>query len=272
MNTVSIKKKPYTSGNELLSLIKGSNHSIQTTGEYTMKADSNKIAYFLDGVDHEKFPKEAAGIVHSMLEMQNIFQAGMREIQTKLEILSDEFQTFYQRNPIHQIHCRLKTPKSIVNKLIRRGYDLNLNTAMEQLNDIAGIRVICPYINDIYTIANLLKAQDDISLIKEVDYIKNPKPNGYRSLHIIVSVPVYLSTKTENVKVELQIRTIAMDFWATLEHELNYKMRQSVPDVVEQLTECAESISEIDTKMQGIYNVVMEKKSQEKQREDIQLY
>jgi putative GTP pyrophosphokinase len=159
------------------------------------------------------------------------------------------------RNPIHQIKTRVKTPKSIIDKLIRKGYELSVESARENLNDIAGIRVICSYIDDIYMIADLLTSQDDIELVETTDYIRNPKPNGYRSLHLIVTVPVFLSQRTERVKAEIQIRTIAMDFWASLEHELAYKI--SIPgskDISDELKSCADVIASTDSRMQSLYN------------------
>ena len=235
-----------------------------------MEIEKPKAAYFFDGIDGSWLPEEFAHFIKSLLEIQNLYQSGMREVSTKLEILNDEFQTLYQRNPIHQIKCRVKTPKSILEKLMRKGYAVTLDSAVENLNDIAGIRVICSYIDDIYTIAELLKSQDDITLIKETDYIKNPKPNGYRSLHLILSVPVFFSTKTEHVKVEIQIRTIAMDFWASLEHELNYKMKtQASPEIAEELRQCAQTIAETDARMQGIYDYITQTREKEQQKEKL---
>jgi len=155
---------------------------------------------------------------------------------------------------------RVKSPKSIVEKLSRKGFPLTCDSARDNLDDIAGVRIVCPYIEDIYTIKNLLQAQDDIKLIRITDYIQNPKANGYRSLHLILRVPVFFSDHKELVKVEVQIRTIAMDFWASLEHQLRYKAvnPDSIPSSVSQsLKECAETIAETDLKMQDIHNQVI---------------
>lgn len=156
------------------------------------------------------------------METENLYLSAIREIATKLENLNDEFKYGKDHNPIHEIKTRVKSPKSTMDKLVRGGFDLSVESARENLTDIAGVRVICSSIDEIYLIAELLKSHDDIEVIRISDYIKNPKPNGYRSLHLIVTVPVFLSTSTEYVKVEIQIRTIAMDFWASLEHELSY--------------------------------------------------
>nr|WP_148206776.1 GTP pyrophosphokinase family protein [Desulfitobacterium hafniense] len=190
----------------------------------------------------------------TMIVMQQVYSAAIREVSTKLEILDDEFQVKFAHNPIHHMESRLKQPQSIREKLLRKGLTPDMKLATEHITDIAGIRVICYYINDIYTIAEVLLKQDDITLIKRSDYIENPKSNGYRSLHLVVSVPVFLSEGTRNVPVEVQIRTIAMDFWASLEHRLKYKSDSPVKDDLQrELAECAESITDIDEKMQSIY-------------------
>lgn len=181
------------------------------------------------------------------------YGCAIREVKTKLEVLNDEFQATNSRNPIDNIKSRVKSPESIYDKLIRRDLPINLYSILNNLNDVAGVRVICPFIDDIYTVAEMLIAQDDITLIQRKDYIKNPKPNGYRSLHLVVEVPIFLSGGKRLVKVEVQIRTIAMNFWASLEHQIHYKKSQDdVEDAVKQLTECANIIYETDVKMQQI--------------------
>ncbi len=188
------------------------------------------------------------------LELQHIYNAAIREVTTKLQILDEEFQCRYDHNPIHHMESRLKTPRSIVGKLRRREAEVSADSARRNLTDIAGIRVICCYIEDVYRISDLLLHQDDVTLIRKSDYIKQPKENGYRSLHLVVQIPVYLSDRTERVPVEVQIRTEAMDFWASLEHQMRYKSTKPVsPDLQKQLRECAESLAEIDIKMQRIY-------------------
>lgn len=227
-----------------------------------MEIDYTKVSYMLDGVTDNILPDEMVKTIRSFLTMQNIYLSAIREVSTKLENLNDEFKYTKDRNPIHQIKTRVKTPKSIMEKLIRKGYPLSKESASENLNDIAGVRVICSYIDDIYLIADLLLSQDDIKLIHITDYIKNPKPNGYRSLHLIVTVPVFLSKQKEHVKVEIQIRTIAMDFWASLEHELAYKLTDKKTDhIVKELKDCADVIADTDMRMQNLYNIVVSSKS-----------
>lgn len=185
------------------------------------------------------------------------YQSAIKEVGTKIEILNDEFQAKQKRNPIEHIKARVKSPGSIIKKLQRKGLEVSLPSAKENLTDIAGIRIICSFIDDIYIIAKLLSEQDDIVLIEEIDYIKNPKPSGYRSLHLILQVPVFFSDHTEYVKVEVQIRTIAMDFWASLEHKLHYKGSEKVPDAITQeLRDCADVIAETDRKMQNIHTML----------------
>ncbi|MBE7022948.1 MAG: GTP pyrophosphokinase family protein [Ruminococcaceae bacterium] len=186
-------------------------------------------------------------------ELMMIYQCAIQEVTTKLEILSHEMSVRQQRNPIESIKYRIKKPKSIAEKLIRNGKDVSLESVSENLNDVAGVRVICSFIEDIYTVANMLTQQDDIVLLAVKDYIKNPKPNGYRSYHMIIEIPVFFSDKKQYIKVEVQIRTIAMDFWASLEHHVKYK--KDIPDpegIAARLQKCAEVISATDEEMQNI--------------------
>ena len=177
----------------------------------------------------------------------------MKEIKTKLEILDCEFKLKYKRNPISSITSRLKRTESLMEKMVRRHLPITIESIEKNINDIAGVRVICPSVDDIYLIADSLLSQDDVTLIARKDYIENPKPNGYRSLHLIVSIPVFLSEAKKNVKVEVQIRTIAMDYWASLEHQIKYK--REIPDaelVSKELKECADRIAETDDIMISI--------------------
>ncbi len=220
-----------------------------------MNLNYSQADYVFDVVKEQIFSEDAVKIIRSLLAVQNIYLSATREIETKLENLNDEFKYTMDRNPIHQIKTRVKTPDSIVEKLSRKGYEISVESARKNLNDIAGVRVICSYINDIYMIADLLTSQDDIQLLKTTDYIENPKPNGYRSLHLIVTVLVFLSKKKERVKAEIQIRTIAMDFWASLEHELAYKIRNaSHHEISAELKSCADVIASTDLRMQKLYN------------------
>ena len=213
---------------------------------------------FGDWRDDEAIPDKAAEALQSFLSTESLYIAAAREIMTKLENLNDEFRISSDRQPIQQIKTRIKTPKSIFQKLVRDGCEVSLESAKKELNDIAGVRVICSYIDDIYTLADLLVKQNDVELLRTRDYIKAPKPNGYRSLHLVVTVPVFLSKCTENVKVEIQIRTIAMDFWASLEHELAYKFAGEIPQpAIKELYECAQTISQTDARMQNLRKVLM---------------
>lgn len=196
-------------------------------------------------------------LADSYLQMQSRYQSAIREVRTKLENLDEEFQLRHKRNPIHHMQSRLKTPQSILEKLQRKGLPISFQSAEDNLSDIAGIRVVCSYINDIYTVADLLKSQDDIKLIKVQDYIQNPKENGYRSLHLVVNTPVFLAEGKVWVPVEVQIRTIAMDFWASLEHQLRYKEVKSIPkELSEELMRAANDIAAIDERMQRMYHMV----------------
>ncbi len=182
-----------------------------------------------------------------------LYTSAIREVQAKLATLNEEFSTTYNYNPIHHTECRIKSFKSIIGKLENYGCDMSLDSIMNRLTDIAGVRVICNYVGDIKRVSELILRQDDIHLIKKRDYIANPKPNGYRSLHLVVTVPVYLSNRTEIVPVEIQIRTIAMDFWASLEHDLRYKSGIEVTERQKiRLKQCAESIAVLDNEMQEI--------------------
>lgn len=220
--------------------------------------DSSKAANIFDGMKGYLLPDDEVNAIKSFIVAENLYSSAAREIATKLENLNDEFKHVKDRNPIHQIKSRIKTPKSIMDKLNKLGCELSVESARANLTDIAGIRVICSYIDDIYQIADLLISQDDINVIRTSDYIKNPKPNGYRSLHFIVTVPVFLSASTELVKVEIQIRTIAMDFWASLEHELSFKLtKKNIESVTLELKDCADIISNIDIRMQDLHNITI---------------
>ncbi len=211
----------------------------------------------LNGLEQMLFCDDVEVLKTSFLEMQHLYQSATREISTKLEILDDEFQFIHRRNPIHHMQSRIKSIKSIFEKLNRKELEISMESAKANLHDIAGIRVVCYYIEDIYMIAKMLTQQDDIELIRETDYIKNPKPNGYRSLHLVVKVPVFFSNGKEVVPVEIQIRTIAMDFWASLEHQLRYKTIDTIPpSVARELQECADTIADTDLRMQRIYKTI----------------
>ena len=188
--------------------------------------------------------------VESWEEVILIYRSALKQIATKLEILNDEFQHVHRYNPIEHIKSRLKTSESIVKKLRRQGHESTIHNMVQYVNDIAGIRVICSFTSDIYRIAEMITNQGDIKVISVKDYLVNPKPSGYKSYHMLVSVPVYLSDRIVDTKVEIQIRTVAMDFWASLEHKIHYKFEGKVPEGIEtELVECAKMISDLDAKM-----------------------
>ena len=193
------------------------------------------------------------------LDLMMEYQCALMEVETKLNVLNEEFASKYQRNPFESIQSRIKEPLSIINKMKRKGYEMSVESMEKNLFDIAGIRVICSFCDDIYTIAELLTRQDDIILVETKDYIRNPKPNGYRSLHLILDIPIFLSYGKKHMKVEVQFRTIAMDFWASLEHKVKYK--KNIPhseEIVAELKACADVISEMDCKMLEIRNKIEE--------------
>ena len=187
--------------------------------------------------------KKARPFMDLMME----YQCALMEVETKLNVLNEEFAAKYQRNPFESIKSRIKEPLSIINKMKRKGFELSVESMEKNLFDIAGIRVICSFCDDIYAIASMLTGQDDIILVDVKDYIKNPKPNGYRSLHLILDIPIFLSSGKKHMKVEVQFRTIAMDFWASLEHS---------EEIVAELKECADVISAMDCRMQEIRNKI----------------
>lgn len=200
---------------------------------------------------------------NDFLKMQHLYKAAIHEIEMRLDILSDEFSVNYSRNPIHHVESRLKSTDSIVEKLIRKGYPVNSESAMEHLNDIAGIRVVCNYIEDVYDVEKMIARMSDIELVKRQDYIENPNFNGYRSLHLDVLVPVFLSDRKEKVSVEIQIRSVAMDFWASLEHDVRYKVadKATLPrGINEEMLQCSDEIAEIDRKMQDMFKRIQEAK------------
>ncbi len=190
------------------------------------------------------------GDIDSWKEVQLIYNSALKQISTKLEILNDEFQHVHRYNPIEHIKSRIKTPESIVKKLKKHGYESTIDNMVKYVNDIAGIRVICSFTSDIYRIAEMISNQSDIKVISMKDYIVNPKASGYKSYHMLVTVPVYLSDRIEDTKVEIQIRTVAMDFWASLEHKIQYKFEGNAPEhIKEQLVECAQMVAALDARM-----------------------
>ena len=190
------------------------------------------------------------------------YNCAIMQVETKFNVLNQEFSLEYDRNPIETIKTRLKSPESIVKKLTRRNLPLTTRSITENLSDVAGVRVICSFTEDIYLLADCLLQQDDVKLIEVKDYIKNPKPNGYRSLHLIIEVPIYLKDEKKNMRVEVQLRTIAMDFWASLDHKLSYNKEIPAGEaniLKRELLECAQASSELDRCMEDIKNRIVNK-------------
>ena len=187
--------------------------------------------------------------------MQNLYDSAVKQLSLKFEILNNEFKVLYARNPIHHIEGRVKSVESLAVKLLNKGLPLTIEAAREHINDIAGVRVVCSYIDDVYRVAEMLELQKDVKIIKRQDYMRTPNFNGHRSLHLDIRVPVYLSDRTELVTAEIQIRTIAMDFWASLEHDIRYKVdKTKLPEGInEEMLACAGKIAEIDRQMQEMY-------------------
>lgn len=197
--------------------------------------------------------------VEKLKSLMSCYQCALLEVETKFRVLNEQFSLQHERNPIESIKTRIKSPESIKEKLTRRGFAVNCENIENQLNDIAGIRVICSFIDDIYMLADCLLNQDDITLIERKDYIKNPKENGYRSLHLVVEVPIFLQNEKRLMKVEVQLRTIAMEFWANLEHKLRYKkdLSEDITALTSaELLECAEMSANLDLKMQNVRNII----------------
>ena len=196
--------------------------------------------------------------VDSWQEVTLVYSAALKQINTKLEILNDEFQHVHRYNPIEHIKSRMKTSESIVKKLKRYGYESTIENMVKYINDNAGIRVICSFTSDIYRIADMIGNQNDIKVISVKDYIKHPKASGYKSYHMLVTVPVFLSDRIVEVKVEIQIRTVAMDFWASLEHKINYKFEGNAPQHIKtELVECARMVSDLDARMLSLKEEIL---------------
>ena len=207
----------------------------------------------LEALAASGFPEGLIEQANAFMELMMQYRCALMEVQTKLNVLNAEFTMKNNRNPFESIKSRIKTPKSIIEKLQRKGYEISVKGIEENLADVAGIRVICSFPDDIYATAKMLTDQDDIRVIQVKDYIINPKPNGYRSLHLILEIPIFLSNEKKNMKVEVQFRTIAMDFWASLEHKLKYKKNiENAEEISKELQRCAEASSKLDLRMQAL--------------------
>ena len=214
---------------------------------------------FKENINKFKNGDEAFDKLVGFVELDHLYSSALKEISTKLDILDDNFNHIYKHNPIHHMERRVKEMTSLVKKLQRKGLTIDAETAKTNILDIAGIRVVCNYLEDIYVIEKLLLKQEDVKLLKRKDYIQHPKENGYRSLHIVVSIPVFLADRVEVTPVEIQIRTIGMDMWASLEHKIRYKNNTNTEDYKDKLKECAVEISDVEAKMQTIHSDIQDK-------------
>ncbi|MGX8003813.1 GTP pyrophosphokinase [Staphylococcus hominis] len=214
---------------------------------------------FKENIDKFKNGDEAFDKLVGFVELDHLYSSALKEISTKLDILDDNFNHIYKHNPIHHMERRVKEMTSLVKKLQRKGLTIDAETAKTNILDIAGIRVVCNYLEDIYVIEKLLLKQEDVKLLKRKDYIQHPKENGYRSLHIVVSIPVFLADRVEVTPVEIQIRTIGMDMWASLEHKIRYKNNTNTEDYKDKLKECAVEIVDVEAKMQTIHSEIQDK-------------
>ena len=204
--------------------------------------------------------------IDSWETMMFLYNSALKEVGTKLEILNDEFVHIHNYNPIEYIKSRIKTPESIVKKLKKGGYESTIENMVTYVKDIAGIRIVCSFTSDIYKLAEMIGRQNDLTVISVKDYMKHPKESGYKSYHMIVSVPIFLSNKVVDTKVEIQIRTIAMDFWASLEHKIYYKFEGNAPEYISRdLRECAEIVSNLDAKMLSLNQAILEAKEQQEE-------
>lgn len=203
-------------------------------------------------------PQKLSEDVESWETMMFLYHSAVKEVGTKLEILSDEFQYVHQYNPIEYIKSRVKSPESICKKLKRYGRDESIENMVNYVNDIAGIRIVCSFTSDIYRIADMIGRQNDLTVVSLKDYIRHPKESGYKSYHMLVTVPVFLSDRVVDTKVEIQIRTIAMDFWASLEHKIYYKFEGHAPEYISRdLRECSDIVSQLDDKMLSLNNAIL---------------
>lgn len=225
----------------------------------TNKSVNKKVPILLNGIEKsfEKIENRAIETLQELgkpyIKLMSCYKCAMMEIETKFNVLNEEYSLEYDRNPISSVKTRLKSPMSIKEKLKRRGLPYSVSSIENELNDVAGIRVICNLPEDTYLLADAFLKQDDVTLIEKKDYIANPKPNGYRSLHLIVGIPIFLSNEKKQMKAEIQLRTIAMDFWASLEHQLRYKKENTFTDeMAAELYECAQMSAELDLRMEAL--------------------
>ncbi len=194
-----------------------------------------------------------------------LYNSALKEVGTKVDILNDEFRHVHKYNPIEYVKSRIKSPESIVKKLKRHGHESTIDNMVKHINDIAGIRVVCSFTSDIYRLAEMIGRQNDLTVVSIKDYIKNPKESGYKSYHMLVTVPIFLTDGVVDTKVEIQIRTIAMDFWASLEHKIYYKFEGNAPEYISRdLQECAGIVSMLDAKMLSLNEAIIQAKEQQR--------
>ncbi len=219
-----------------------------STGSNELYFDENFMETLMENDSIGKFIEQG----EAFRTLMAYYKCAIMEVETKFNVLNEDFSVEYDRNPIETVKSRLKSPESIIEKLQRKGLPFSAESIEQNLTDIAGVRVICAFPEDIYLLAECLLEQDDIRLIRRKDYIANPKPNGYRSLHLIVEVPIFLHSEKRYMKVEVQLRTIAMDFWASLEHQIYYKKGHNIEELRAELKLCAETSAALDLRMQSI--------------------
>lgn len=218
---------------------------------------SKESAAFMDAFLNRDAVSSPDSMLHRYQKLMAYYRCAIMEIETKFNVLNEEFSLQYDRNPINSIKSRLKNPVSIKEKLEKSQFPITLRSVEEKLNDVAGVRVICAFVDDVYMLADALLKQDDITLVSKKDYIANPKPNGYRSLHLIVTVPIFLAQEKRIMKVEIQFRTIAMDSWASLEHQLRYKKEvMFTEEMAQDLYHCARLSAELDSRMDSLWGLV----------------
>ncbi len=209
--------------------------------------------------EHSIDMKELKALKVELTRFMMAYKFALDEMNTKINILKEEFNYIHDYNPIEHVKSRLKSPESILKKVYRKGYDFSLPVIKEKIRDIAGIRITCSFISDIYKLSKMLDNQKDIRVVDYKDYIKNPKPNGYQSLHLILEIPIFMSDRVETTNVEVQIRTIAMDFWASLEHKIYYKYNQEIPGhMIDELKEAATMAAELDRKMERLHKDIID--------------
>ena len=212
-------------------------------------------------MDLGMFPDDG---VNSWNTVMLLYESAIKKFRTKVEILNDEFQHVHQYNPIEYVKTRVKRPESIVKKLKRYGYEVSIENMVQYCNDIAGVRIVCSFTSDIYRLAEMIGQQNDITVLSVKDYIKNPKRSGYKSYHMIVTIPIFLSDRAVETKVEIQIRTIAMDFWASLEHKIYYKFEGNAPEYISKdLRECSAIVSMLDAKMLSLNEAILQAKNEQ---------